>query len=78
MEYEIIEKSWSKRRKLDTPQIITHIEFINFEKTHNHFCKMRVVYEDNSEELLTSRVIYNQIKQHWSIDGMKVAVRLKE
>lgn len=76
MEYEIIKKSWSKRRKLDTEKEITKIQFIDFIKQHNHFCKMKVIYSDDNEEILISRVIYNEIKQHWIIDGMKVAVRL--
>ena len=76
MKYTIIEKSWSKRRKLDHSPTITNIEFIDFEKQHNHICKMRVFYEDQSVQTLISRVIYNPIKDHWSVDGMQVAVRL--
>ena len=76
MKYEIITKSWSKRRKLDSQKSIHNIEFLDFIKQHNHFCKMLVQYSDGSNESLISRVIYNEIKKHWSIDGMKVAVRL--
>ncbi len=78
MKYEIIQKSWSKRRKLDTEKEILDIQFVDFIKQPNHFCKMRVSYSDGSKEQLISRVIYNEIKKHWSIDGMKVAVRLLE
>lgn len=74
MKYTIIPKSWSKRRKLDTPLQISHIEFIDFKREHNHICKMQVFYDDGSEEILVSRVVYNEIKQHWTVDGMKVAV----
>jgi len=76
MKYEIIKKSWSKRRKLDIEKEILNIQFIDFLKQHNHFCKMIVTYSDSTEETLISRVIFNDIKKHWVIDGMRVAVRL--
>jgi hypothetical protein len=76
MKYQIITKSWSKRRQLDTPLQIISIEFLDFIKQHDHFCKMLVSYSDNTQESLISRVVYNDIKQHWTVDGMKVAVRL--
>lgn len=76
MEYEIIEKSWSKRRKLDASKAIRDIKFTDFIKQHDHFCQMQVFYADGSDEQLIARVIYNPIKDHWTIDGMKVAVRL--
>jgi len=78
MKYEIITKSWSKRRKLDREKSILNIEFLDFFKQHNHFCKMLVHYGDGTQESLISRVVYNEIKQYWTIDGMKVAVRLLE
>ncbi len=78
MKYEIINKSWSKRRKLDVSKEITNIEFVDFQKQHNHFCRMLVTYADGTEDNLLSRVVFNDIKLHWSIDGMKVAVRLIE
>ena len=78
MKYKIIPKSWSKRRKLDTQKQISHIEFVDFKREPNHFCKMKVFYQDGSEETLTSRVIYNSIKKHWTVDGMKVAVLLED
>lgn len=76
MKYEVIEKSWSKRRKPDQAKEIRDIKFIDFKKEHNHFCKMIVMYSDGSEKILISRVIFNEIKKHWTIDGMHVAVRL--
>lgn len=77
MKYEIIQKSWSKRRKLDQQKQINNIKFIDFKREHNHFCEMFVQYADGSEDTLISRVIFNQIKQHWTIDGMQVAVKLR-
>ena len=78
MKYEVINKSWSKRRKLDANKNISHIEFSEFQKQHNHFCKMHVTYEDGSNESLLSRVVYNEIKGSWVVDGMSVAVRVLE
>jgi len=78
MKYELIEKSWSKRRKLDEKSQVSHIEFIDFKKEHNHFCKLQVTYEDGSSQSYVSRVIYNEIKQQWIVDGMHIAVRLIE
>ena len=78
MKYEIIRKSWSKRRKLDTPKEVTDIQFTNFLKQHDHFCTMQVTYSNGENESLISRVIFNEIKRHWIIDGMKLAVRIIE
>jgi len=78
MKYEIIKKSWSKRRKLDVEKEISNIQVIDFIKQHNHFCKMKVSYSDSTETTLISRVVFNEIKKHWTIDGMHVAVRLLE
>ncbi len=78
MKYEIVKKSWSKRRKLDTEKEISNIKFLNFIKQHNHLCKMHVTYTDQSEETLMSRVIFNEVNQNWAIDGMQVAVRLND
>lgn len=78
MKYEIIKKSWSKRRKLDEVNEIETIEFEEFEKQHNHFCKMVVTYTNGSKEKLVSRVVYSDVNQHWIVDGMSVAVRLLE
>jgi len=76
MKYQIIEKSWSKRREVDQSKQVENIEFVDFEKKHNHFCKMQVLYTDGTKDSLISRVIFNEIKKHWSVDGMHVAVRL--
>ena len=60
------------------PKEIEDIKFIDFKKEHNHFCKMAIRYSDGSEQTLISRVIFNEIKNHWVVDGMHVAVRLLE
>lgn len=76
MKYEVITKSWSKRRKLDTEKQISNIQLLDFIKQHNHFCKMQVSYSDGSQDTFLSRVIFNEIKEHWTVDGMHIAIRL--
>jgi len=76
LKYKLITKSWSKRRRIDQPKEIEEIKFVDFKKEHNHFCKMEVHYFDGSEQTLISRVVFNEIKKHWIVDGMHVAVRL--
>jgi len=76
MKYEIIQKSWSKRRQLDKTNEIDSIEFEDFKQQHNHFCKMIVKYANGNVERLISRVVYSEVNQHWIVDGMSVAVRL--
>ena len=73
MKYKVIEKSWSKRRKLDPQLEIERIEFIDLQQKHNHFCKMVVYYPNQNPQILIARVVFNDIKQHWTVDGMKVA-----
>ena len=78
MKYEIITKSWSKRRKLDhRKKKISNIQFLDFIKQHNHFCKMQITYSDGSDEnTFCPELSFNEVKQHWTVDGMKIAVRL--
>ena len=78
MNYQVITKSWSKRRPVDSSKEVQSIQFIEFKKQHNHFCKMLVEYQNGAQETLISRVIFNEIKKHWTVDGMKVAVRLTD
>ena len=76
MEYKVINTSWSKRRKMEPPKPILDIQIIDFIKQHNHFCRLNVTYADGTVESLLSRVIYNPLKDHWTIDGLKVAIQL--
>lgn len=80
MKYELIEKDWYKRRVPNVksaPRIID-ISINDFEKTHNHMCKMLVEYDDGTTDSLVARVIQNQVTKKWTVDGMKVAVRVIE
>ncbi|MET1255214.1 hypothetical protein [Aliikangiella maris] len=76
MDYEIMTKSWSKRRVQDKTEKIKSVFLADFLKQHDHFCYMHVEYENGNSEKLIARVIFNEIKQHWIVDGMKVAIRL--
>ncbi|MCO7223460.1 hypothetical protein [Pleionea sp. CnH1-48] len=76
--FEVLPKDWFKRRKpVKSPNIIK-VEVDDFKKQPNHFCRIRVYYDDDSEKSLIGRVLYNSIKEHWTVDGMEVAVRLIE
>ncbi len=76
MNYEVIRLSWSKRRKIDPPREINHIEVINFQKKPNHFCQLKVEFKDGNTETYLSRVTFNEIKSQWIVDGMHVAIRI--
>ncbi len=78
MNYEIIKKSWSKRRKPDQVIEIKSIELDNFVKQHNSFCQMRVIFDNEVKQSFSSRVIYNELTKRWIVDGMHVAIRLIE
>ena len=78
MKYRILEKSWAKRRKLEPSLAVEHIEFIDLQQKHNHICKMLVRYADQSQQTLIARVVYNPLKQYWTVDGMKVAVIIEQ
>lgn len=80
MKYQLIEKDWYKRRvpnKQPTPKIL-NINIPDFEQIHNHMCTMLVEYDDGQTESLVARVIQNQVTKAWTVDGMKVAVKVEE
>lgn len=63
--------NWSKRRPTDAPKDIVDIELVDFEKTHNHFCTMKIKYKDSDEYIeLKSRVLHNRIKDTWVVNGI--------
>jgi len=77
MKFEIIEKDWCKRRaptkNTITPLSVSIPEYV---QEHNYFCDMFVTYSDGSVVKLISRVIQNVKTKQWTVDGMKVAVRV--
>lgn len=74
--FEVIPKSWSKRRKPDEELKILTVEIPDFELKEQHFCNMHVHYEDGSENVFYSRVIRNSQTGQWTVDGMHVAVKV--
>lgn len=79
MKLEIIKKDWTKRRIATAPVVnAISADVIDFQLVHNHFCTLVVTYSDNSVKELLARVLYNSIQQTWAIDGMEVAVRVKD
>lgn len=78
MKYELIEKDWYKRRvpSKQTPAKIINVDVPDYEQKHNHMCSMVVEYDNGNIESLVARVIQNQITKEWTVDGMKVAIRI--
>ena len=75
-QFEIIHKSWSKRRRpVKEPQPVS-AEIADFKLEEQHFCTMQVNYDDGSQQSFYSRVLRNPITQQWTVDGMQVAVRV--
>ncbi|REL27114.1 hypothetical protein DXX93_11415 [Thalassotalea euphylliae] len=77
--FKILARDWHKRRKPNpkTREPLS-VEIPHFKREHNHMCTMVVTYSDNSKKELIARVIYNQLAQRWTVDGMEVAVEVLE
>jgi len=73
---KVIEKSWSKRRTLEESKKVKSVSIPDYKQEVNHFCNMHVVYEDGTTATYLSRVIRNDIKDEWIVDGMHVAVKM--
>ena len=77
-QFEIIPKSWSKRRRpVPEPQPIK-VDIPDFVLQEQHFCTMQVSYDDGSVKHYYSRVLRNAINGQWTVDGMQVAVKVIE
>ena len=74
--FEIIEKSWSKRRRLEKIPKPRTVNIPDFTLRENAYCNMIVEYEDGSVKTLFSRVIRNHITKQWTVDGMLEAVKV--
>ena len=75
--FDIIPKDWAKRRKPAVEAKPVSVTIPDFELISQHFCTMHVQYDDGSEKSFYSRVIYNQLTDQWTVDGMHVAVRVR-
>ncbi|MGJ8679650.1 hypothetical protein [Paraglaciecola sp.] len=74
--FEIIPKSWSKRRKPSKDPVPVFVEIPDLVLKQQYFCNMNVTYDDYSQRTFYSRVIFNQLTEQWTVDGMHVAVRV--
>jgi hypothetical protein len=76
--FSLIKADWYKRRRPDkSPLTPISWSVLDFKKEHNHFCTISVEYDDNSKEDLIARVLYNKWQDHWTVDGMKVRLKLE-
>ncbi len=77
--FQIIPKDWYKRRTLTGQEIKpVHVAIPDYQAVHNHICNMIVSYSDESLKTLIARVLYNDLSQKWTVDGMEVAVHVIE
>lgn len=75
-QFEIIHKSWTKRRKDKKEPIPLSVEIPDFELAEQHFCNMQVSFDDGSQQTFFARVLRNHITKQWTVDGMHVAVKV--
>ncbi|GHG08258.1 hypothetical protein [Thalassotalea marina] len=77
--FDIIHKDWYKRRTLIGRQIKpVHVAIPDYQPIHNHICNMIVSYDDGSLKTLIARVLFNELSNKWTVDGMEVAVTVVE
>ena len=77
--FKIIHKDWYKRRTLTGREVKpVHVAIPDYQQVHNHICNMIVSYDDNSIKTLIARVLFNELNQTWTVDGMEVAVTVEE
>lgn len=74
--FEIIPKSWSKRRTPVAEPNPVSVSIPDFKLLDQHFCTMQVSYDDGSQRQFYSRVIQNTVTKKWTVDGMHVACRV--
>lgn len=78
MKYQIRKMDWAKRRPSDEKPTIIDVEVENLKPEHNHFCQMKVTYQNGDQQTLFSRVLYNEKNGKWSVDGMHVVLDIIE
>lgn len=77
--FEIIQKDWYKRRTITGKQVKpVHVAIPDYKPIHNHICNMIVSYDDDSLKTLIARVLYNELTNKWTVDGMEVSVTVVE
>lgn len=77
--FQIIAKDWYKRRSPTGAEIKpVHVSIPDYKATHNHICNMIVTFSDRSTKTLIARVLFNELTNQWTVDGMEVAVTVIE
>jgi len=77
--FQIIPKDWYKRRTFMGKEVkAVHVAIPDYEAIHNHICNMIVSYSDDSLKTLIARVLYNDLTEKWTVDGMEVSVTVIE
>ena len=75
MKYNIRKMDWAKRRPSDEKPTIVDVEVENLKPEHNHFCQMKVTYQNGDQQTLFSRVLYNeknrQVEFRWNARGVR-------
>lgn len=70
MKLELQKLNWVKRRKpTDKPQAIA-VDIPNLLLEREAKCDVWVDYEDGERRLLKGRVMFNEIKQTWSVSAI--------
>ena len=74
---------WFKRRKPTKEPKPTSVIVPDFKKELNYKCDVITQYDDGVERILFGRVLFNEIKEEWSVNGIAnggfvVSATLKE
>ena len=71
MKFQVRQMDWFKRR-LPTPEPKPVFATVDgFQKKLGHTCNMMTTYDDGQViEMTGARVIHNDIKDEWSVQGM--------
>ena len=77
--FHIIGRDRSNCQTLNKQKIHpVQVSIPDYQQTHDYICNMIVNFSDNSVKSLIGRVIYNELKQKWIVDGMAVTVNVEE
>ncbi|WP_126753695.1 hypothetical protein [Pseudidiomarina insulisalsae] len=70
MPFVIQQLNWHKRRKPGAEPQPIHVEIDNFKKEKNHFCAVRVLFDNGEEAVLQGRVTQNPVTGEWAVNGI--------
>ena len=62
--------SWFKRRNPTPEPKAISVEITGLELIRNHACTMLATYDDGNTYELGARVLHNDIKDTWSVQGL--------